>query len=196
MPSKRKIFWVCGITFVAPACVCIFCLVLLVIGTRAGIIPNYSATGSFRNKQTQTQKAAILMTATVQTFTPQPTKSLIPTFTPQPTIMLNEETALALISESLGGDVQVGIVNNTFIAETTYSDDEGDRSETIGSVVGAVTSVYESNNITARKPNRIQISFLDQNLVILRVIISYSDAVQFINGEITFNEFIAQWTIQ
>ncbi len=191
-----KVFLGCCALTILPVIACFLLVGGIITATEIGLIDDFASTGAVRFDETQTQEANIFLTATEITWTPEPTRTPFPTGTPRPTVILQEEDILESINRTLSAGIQVERQDNYFIAQANHRNDEGYIAEVVGEITGAVVSGYELENLVATKPTFVQINFVDGNFVVSRVIYRYRDAVSFINGGLTFNQFVNSWTVE
>lgn len=66
----------------------------------------------------------------------------------------------------------------------------------IGTMTGATVGAYRQENTVATPPREIEFNFKSGSIVLMRVTLNYSDALDFIEGRITAEQFLVRWEIE
>ncbi|MBZ0302607.1 MAG: SH3 domain-containing protein [Anaerolineae bacterium] len=140
--------------------------------------------------------------------TPTATRTRRPTSTPKPTatpLQFDEELILELIRATMlvtrFDYDSINIRNGDLIVEAPamvsgYDTELEYRMSFAGTVIGAVVTAYEGEDVVASPPRNIILDFKVGTMTVVRATFSYRDAVLFRNGDLTTLQFINRWRVE
>jgi hypothetical protein len=138
------------------------------------------------------------------TITNTPLPSLTPTITNTPEPVLADESMITMLVDLVmlqhGHSTDSRFEDQSFVIDVQSANtDVETRFEVIGLLSGAVTQAYAENDdwiLTASEPVTIVVNFRTGTVVLVRVMIPYTAATDFINGRITTTQFMNTWTAE